>query len=285
MIVSAWGKEGSGKSTFGLTYPYPLFHQELDLGGFERAIWRIERDNPALRVKRCNVKESISDIDWGKWDIVTKPYPVPIQMDKLIGAQEIKQGNTITIRFPRRVIGYKELWEEIIVDFVAVCQVPVLKSIMPDSATQLWTICHQGHLQDKQEIQLSTGMKENDSKFREKLQPVEFPNEKMRSLIYTAKSFGKHLIMTHYEGDVYANKVTDKGVESYKTGELVPDGFKHTTEIDDIVIFTYVEQNQPRAKVTIKCGLPGMGMTAVGLELPSPSYQGLMELQEMLRGG
>lgn len=283
MIISVWGKEGSGKSSLGLSFPKPLLHMELDLGGFERAAWRLPE---GTRVRYCEVKEDLKSIDWSEWDIVTKPYPVPIQMDKLLGAQQVQQqGGKVTVRFPRRVVGYKELWEEIVTDFVTVCQVAAVKSIMTDSATVLWTVCHQGHLQDKQEIQLAQGMKETDDKFREKLQPVEFPNDKMRSLIYTAKSFGKNLIMTHYEGDVYANKVTEKGVESYKTGQVVPDGFKHTTEIDDIVISTYVEQNQPRAKVTIKCGLPGMGMTAVGLELPEATYQGLIELQQTLRGG
>ncbi|KKK78024.1 hypothetical protein LCGC14_2847730, partial [marine sediment metagenome] len=33
-----------------------------------------------------------------------------------------------------------------------------------------------------------------------------------------------------------------------------------------------------------KCGLSGMGMAAVGKQLPVPSYEGLMELQADMRG-
>jgi len=277
MIVSLWGKEGNGKSSAGLTWPKPLYHLDLDVGGFERAAWRLD---PKLRIKQCVPKEDVTKLDCSKYDILSKPELLPIQMEKMLGAQ--KQG--VSVRFPRKVVGYKEVWEEIVIDFVAVCQNPAVRTVMIDSATQLWTICHTGHLQDKQEIQMATGIKETDDKFREKLLPVEFPNEKIRSVIYTARSCGKHLVMTHYPGDVYANKVTEKGVESYKTGETTLDGFKDTKKLVDIILWTYVEKNKPYAKVDIKCGVPGMGMSAVGLELPTPDYAGLLELQKLLGG-
>lgn len=290
MIASIWGQEGSGKSTVGLSWPKPLLHFDLDVGGFERAIWKVQELNPDLRIRQCGPKEDLKNIDWNEWDIVSKPYLLPIQLEKMIGAQSIQQPGQVkaTIRFPRRVIGYKETWEELIIDFVTACQVPTLKSVVVDSATAQWVICHTAHLQDKQEIQIAQGIKETDPKFREKLQPVEFPNEKMRSFIYTARSFGKNLIMTHYPGDVYANKVTDRGVESYKTGAITPDGFKDTKKLVDIILWTYLESNEPRAKVDpicMKCGLPGMGMTAVGMELPDPSYAGLMKLRDFMVAG
>lgn len=302
MIVSLWGVEGSGKSTVGLTFPKPLFHLDLDLGGFDRAIWRIEGEaekaGTPLRVKVCEPKEDISKLDWSEWDIVSKPYLAPVQMEKLLGVQQ-KPG--VSVRFPRQVIGIKELWQEIVIDIVTVCGVRAVKSIMPDSATQLWWIAHTCLLQEKQEIQLAQGVKVTDDKFRERLQPVEFPNDRMRSLIYTARSAGKNLLMTHYPKDIYKERVGDKGVESYKSGEVEPDGFKHTVTLDDIVLWCYTEIDKrkeiikgvenpnynkpvPYAKVDLKCGLKKMGMAAVGLELPSPSYEGLMELQRMMGG-
>ena len=282
MIASLWGKEGTGKTSAALTFPKPMFHMELDIGGFERAAWRLPKET---RIKQCEPREDISKTEWTKFDIVTKPYLVPIQMDKLLGAQEIQDSGKVTVRFPRQVVGVKELWEEIVIDFVAVCQAPPIRTIVIDSATQMWWICHTGHLQDKQEIQLAKGMKTSDDKFREKLQPVEFPNDKMRNVIYLAKSCGKTLLMTHYPKDDYAERVGPNGVESYRTGTISPDGFKGTTIIDDVVFWTYVDKNnKPYAKIDIKCALPGMGMTAVGLELPTPDYAGLLQLQSMLRG-
>jgi len=294
--VSAWGIEGSGKSTFGLTFPKPLFHQELDLGGFDRVIWFIEQNStPKLRILRLEPKQDISKVDWSKWDIVTKPYITPVQLEKLQGLQGI------TIKLPKQVIGVKEVWQEFIVDTVSVCQQPLVKTLFPDSATQLWQICHTGFLQEKQEMQIAQGIKVDSKDFRERLTPMEFPNARMRDLIYAVKSFGKNYVMTHYPKDIYANKVTDRGIESYATGEVEPDGFKHTVTLDDIVILCYAEVDKrreiikgvenpdynkpvPRAKISLKCGLKEIGMKGVGLELPAPSYEGLMELQRMVSG-
>lgn len=273
------------------------------MGGFDRAIWRVAKEareeGTELRIKTCEVGEDINQIDWSEYDIVSKPFLAPVQMEKLMGVPQQQTG--VSVRFPRAVKGIKELWQEIVIDFVAVCQTPSVKTIITDSATQLWWICHTSLLQEKQEIQLAQNMKEDDPKFRERLQPMEFPNDRMRSLIYTARSAGKNLIMTHYPKDVYKERVGDKGVESYKSGEVEPDGFKHTVTLDDIVIWTYTEidkrkeivsgvpnenynKPQPYAKIDLKCGLSGMGMSAVGLELPRPSYDGLMELQAMMKG-
>ena len=108
--------------------------------------------------------------------------------------------------------------------------------------------------------------------------------------------------MTHYPKDIYADRLNGERLESYRTGEVEPDGFKHTVTLDDIVLWCFVETDKrreivkgvenpsygellPHARVSLKCGLSGMGMTAVGRELPSPSYAGLMELQSMMKGG
>jgi len=302
MIVSLWGIEGSGKSSIGLSFPQPLYHLDLDLGGFDRAIWRLEdeakRTNTPLRIQQCAPKEDTNKIDWSLIDVASKPYLAPVQIDKLLGVQQ-KSG--VSVRFPREVKGIKELWQEIVLDVVTACQVPGVKTIMVDSATQLWWICHTSLLQEKQEIQLARGTKPESNDFRERLTPMEFPNSRMRDLIYTVRSFGKNLVMTHYPKDIYANKVTDKGVESYATGDVEPDGFKHTVTLDDLVLWCFTEVDKrkeiikgmenpdynkpvPRVKISLKCGLAGMGMKAVGLELPEPSYEGLMNLQSMMRG-
>mgnify|MGYP001619364442 FL=1 len=286
-----------------MSFPKPLFHQELDIGGFDRAVWFVEKQykedtGKSLRIKRCKPKEDVSKIKWNEWDIVTKPYITPVQLEKLMGVQQ-KAG--VSVRFPRQVLGVKEVWQDIIIDTVTVGQVPAVKTIMPDSATQLWWICHTSLLQEKQEIQMANKVSPTSNEFREKLMPVEFPNNRMREIIYSVKSFGKHYVMTHYPKDIYANKVTDRGIESYATGDVEPDGFKHTVTLDDIVLWCYTEIDKrreiikgmenpdynkpaPHAKISLKCGLAGMGMKAVGLELPSPSYDGLMELQSMMRG-
>jgi len=258
IVCVIWGQEGSGKSSMALTFPKPLKHYDIDVGGFDRAIWRLTGEG-----------------------ITSKSYPIPVQIEKLTGAK--KEG--MNIRFPRRVTGYKELWQEIVTDYVEDCQDKSIATIVLDSATQLWTICHSSMLQEKQEIQISQGMRPEDAKFREKLLPIEFPNDRMRSLIYTARSYGKNLVLTHYPRNVYKEQFNKGELVQYKSDDLEPDGFKDTTKLVDVVFWTFSEKGQAHAKITIKCALPGLGMSAVEMELPEPSYNGIMELKKMMSGG
>ena len=269
MIVVICGEEKSWKSTMALSFPKPLRHFDLDVGGWNRAKWRIDTK-----------------------DIISKPYLLPIQVEKLMGAKKVG----VSVRFPRQVIGYKETWQKIVIDFVEACQDDTVKTIVMDSGTQLWTICHTALLQEKQEIQISRGMKVEDELFRERLRPVEFPNDRMRTLIYTAGSYGKHLVLTHYPKFVYKDKVTDKGIESYKSDELAVDGFKETERLADLVCWVNMNTVKIRddankvvgtkleAIATItKCGIEGMGTAATGLTIDA-NYESIINLQEMMRG-
>lgn len=242
-----------------LTWPRPLVHFDLDVGSFERAAWRIDTTG-----------------------IESKSYPTPIQVERLKG--QVKDG--VTIKFPKKLVGIKEVWQQIVMDFVEALNRPEVKTIVMDSATQLWNICHRGHLQELQEIQIARAKGNiNENELRENLMPKEYaePNERMRTLIYAAKSYKKHLVLTHYPKDVYANRVTDKGIEEYKTGEIEPDGFKDTQKLVDIVIWVEADSTgQVNAKIT-KCGLEGLGTMAVGLVI-EPSYDGIIKLQESMRG-
>ena len=241
-----------------LTWPKPIFHFDLDVGGFDRAAWRIDTT-----------------------DIESKSYPTPIQMEKLLG--QVKDG--ISIKFPKKIFGIKEVWQQIVIDFVAAVNRKEVQTIIMDSATQLWTLCHRGRLQELQEIQMLKNPKMSENDLRERLQPIEYadPNDRMRTLIYTARSYGKHLVMTHYPRDIYASKVTDRGIEEYKTGDIEPDGFKDTQKLVDIVIWVETDKDgEVSAKIT-RCGLERLGTKAVGLEI-EPSYNGILDLQESMGG-
>lgn len=256
MIVAICGEEKTYKSTLALSFPKPIKHYDLDVGGYARASWRIDTT-----------------------DIISTSYPTPIQMDRLIGNK--KEG--ATIRFPKKLTGIKETWQSIVTDFVADCQDSNVSTIIIDSATQLWSICHRSRLQELQEIQLARGEKD-ENRLREKLQPVEYgePNDRMRSLVYTARSYGKNLILTHYPADIYAEAMTADGPKEYKTGETKPDGFKETIRLVDLVIWTDVDKRNNVTATITKCALPGLGSTATGLPLPNVSYQGLVQLADSM---
>jgi len=275
-ICAICGDEGTCKTTMAISFPKPLVHFDTDVGGFRRAAWRLS-------------KEELEQI-------VSKGYPKPIQVAKLIG-----QTGTPTTRIvvPKKVEGMKELWQQFAQDFVDACMKPENATIVVDSATVLWNICHQSYLQELQERQLAKHMRErkgipfDENEYRERLQPMEYgpANDKMRTVLHTARTFSKNLVLTHYPTDEYGVVPDAKGnmVEG-KTGAKIMDGFKETVKLSDMVMWLSVKETveagkktkHPTAKIT-KCGLEGMGLDAVGLEIPA-SYEGIINLQRLMRG-
>lgn len=275
-IVAICGPEGSTKSTMALSFPKPLFHFDVDVGGFRRASWRLSKEDLAA--------------------IESKSYPKPIDVEKLKGDLGTP---TTRIIIPKRVTGMKELWQLFAQDFVNACMKPEIQTLVVDSATQLWNICHKSHLQELQDRQLAQHLRlkknvpydEND--YRERLQPIEYgpANDKMRTVLHTARSFSKNLILTHYPTDEYgAIPQKDGTVAEGKTGKEIMDGFKETEKLSDLVMWLSVKESitegkkikMPIARIT-KCGLEGMGLDAVGMEVPA-SYEGIVNLQRLMRG-
>lgn len=301
-IVAVVGEEGTGKTGMALSFPKPLFHLDIDVGGFWRAAWRLvdkRYTDPIMRIYECKVGEDISKLDWSQYDIVTKPYPKPIQMDKLIG--QLTEPSTRAIKLnPKKVEGMKELWQDIVIDAVSACQSSLVKTIIIDSGTLFWNICHNSHLQELQERQLaahksrSPNLPFNENDFRERLQPVEYgpANDRMRTVFHTARSFQKNLVTTHYPTDKYGMVADGKGgmVEG-KTGELVLDGFKETVRLADVVLWLRItetvlanktKEKCPMAKFT-KCGISGMGLDAVGTEIIA-TYEGIVYKRSQVMG-
>lgn len=269
-VVAIIGEEGSGKTSMGLTFPKPIEHMDFDVGGFRRAQWRLS-------------EEELSQVQ-------SHPYPRPIQMDKLLGGQTADPTN---IRLPRRVTGMKELWQNIIYDYVKFCQNPDPVSIIFDTATLLWNTNHNMELQTLQDKQLAKWPQDNpgktwdDNYFREKLQPVEYGpcNDRMTSVIQTSRVFKKNLVLIHYPTDVYGPIPDGRGgYYEGKTGEYTLDGFKHTPKLVDMVVWTKLNRNdkgqmEPRAKIT-KCAIPGVGTLAVGLEVPA-TFEAIANLRNI----
>lgn len=250
LVVAIWGQEKTCKTTMALTFPKPMYHFDLDVGGYNRAKGRFEGQ-----------------------DIVSEPYPTPLQLDRMMGK------TSVSTKASRRIVGIKEVWQKFLIKYAEILQDKKLCTIVIDSGTQLWTICHQGFLQERQEGQ------KPDAPPRQTLKPIEYgePNARMKSIIFAARSYKKNLVLTHYPRDVYAQKVTDKGIEDYKTGDVEIDGFKQTSALADVIVSTYLASvsvpNQkekvvvPAAKVTLS-GI-ALGMAGRGIE---PTYSELINL-------
>jgi len=265
MIVAIWGKEKTLKTTLALTFPRPIEHFDLDVGGFDRAAWRFEQRPDGLK------------------GINSTPYPAPLQIDKLMG----KSPKDVSIRLPVRVVGMKELWQKFLQDYVKALESPDVKTIIIDSGTQMWEIIRQSVLQEKQEAQEINGKLPPGAKYRESLTQIEYsdPNNRSKSVIYAARSFNKNLVLTHYPRDVYKQKLTERGVESYQTGELEMDGFKSTTALVDLVIKTDVKFGENGATPIATITTSGLGLTLQGMTIENPSYEQIKNLIDMARGG
>tara|TARA_Y100000310_G_scaffold345865_1_gene471884 strand:+ start:27129 stop:27971 length:843 start_codon:yes stop_codon:yes gene_type:complete len=265
-VVVICGDEGALKTTEALSFPQPIVHFDIDVGGYRRASWRINTSN-----------------------IKSKSYPKPIQLNKLMGS--ITDNASTRIQIPKKVEGMKELWQDIVTDYVAACQDPSVATIVLDSSTVLWVICHMAYLQELQEKQLAQHKGPNafdENNYRERLQPIEYsqPNDRMRSLINTSRSFIKNLILTHYPTDEYG-VVPDGhgGMTEGKTGTKVLDGFKETVKLADLVMWNRLMKQSNGTNIVVskitKCGLAGMGLTVVGDEIEA-SYESLVNLRTMM---
>jgi hypothetical protein len=301
-IASIVGEEGSCKSSMALSWPKPIFHFEFDIGGFDRAAWRYEKEFKILRLK---ADQDIPTDCFDKYDIVSKPYPTPLDITKLMG--QITEGKrtdkAFTVRFPKKVEGMKELWQSIVTDFIPIVQMPRLKTIIFDTSTVHYNIAHKTILQEFQERQLynhkNDAQKRNlpfdENSFRERLQPTEygFAYDKLRQIYQTASSYRKNSVSVHYPTDEYIKNpdATGSADKDIKSGNKKPDGWQELNKLADLIVWTSVKETNmagqkfklPICKIT-KCGLAGMGLDAVGKELTA-SFEALIQERDRMRGG
>ena len=303
-ITAIVGEEGTCKSTMALSFPTPIFHLDIDVGGFSRAAWRLKKENPNIRIQRFEPDEDVTKTNFGEFDIITKSYPKPVQLNKLLGQMMEKTASTRKLNVPKKVEGMKELWQNIITDFVYACQQPIATVIL-DSATMFWTIDHSARLQELQEIQeyrwktdsRTAKLPWDENEYRERLQPIEYgqPNDRMTTVLHTSRSFRKNLVLTHYPTDEYGQIADGKGgLTDGKTGVKIIDGFKNTGKLVDLIVWTSVKETsrvtkgvttkekQPIARIA-KCGIEGMGLDAVGKEI-NASFEAIISLRNMMRG-
>ncbi len=224
--------------------------------GYERAIWRFKEQEKA-----------------GLITVMTCPTPIDVRVQK---------------NSPLR--GYRELWSRFLEDYLKNLEDPNIKTVCIDTATQCWQICHMAYLQELQENQMPL---QPGQKLRERLMPPEYtmPNSRMRSIEQAGKSYGKNLVLCHYQTAVYEPKLVNNNMEDVDTGKKQLDGFKQTANLSDIVVRTTIDvvtpdPTKPSIVVrTPKCKVEVCGLTLnmIGVEFVEPTYDKLMEGVTRLR--
>jgi len=289
-IVTICGEEGTCKTSMGLSFPKPQSHLDIDVGGYKRAAWRIDTT-----------------------DIETHSFPKPLtdaDIAKMKGLTTTEISTRTVTAIPKKIEGMKELWQNIIDQFVKDCLREDMRTVIFDSATQMYKIGCDAYLQELQEKQLIKWKKDPQTKsypfdendFREKLQPIEYGvvYDRLQRVYHTSRSYKKNLILIHYPTDEYGPMPDGKGgFANDKTGKIIIDGYKETAKFSDLVMWLTVksrmipsdpanpqslkvEEKYPVAKIT-KCGIEGTGLAAVGLEIPA-TYEGIVNIVNLLKG-
>ncbi len=289
-ITALCGDEGSCKTSMALSFPKPLSHLDVDVGGYARAAWRIDAS-----------------------DIETHSFPKPLtdaDIAKMKGLVIDSKASTRTAGVPKKIEGMKELWQNIIDQIVADALNSEIKTIVIDSATLHYKIGCDAYLQELQEKQLirwranpqTSKMPFDENDYREKLQPIEYGQvyDRLQRIYHLARSYKKHLVLVHYPTDEYGAISDGKGgMTDGKTGKIIMDGYKDTAKFADVVMWLSIkshmvatdpansksqkiEEKYPVAKFT-KCGIEKMGLKALGMEIPA-DYDSIINLRNLMGG-
>ncbi len=233
MIIGAWGEDKCCKTTFALTFPKPLIFMEFDIGGFDRAIYRFQEEfNSGL--------------------IQYEAFPMPMTFGKF-NPQEL------SILPSKIIVGMKELFYKWASRYIVYLQDDKVATIVLDTATLLHSINADCYLQELQERQMplrADGKGSDGKDLRTQLIQIEYrePNNRMRGILYNAKSHGKHLVLVHHARDEYKPMPQRDGtIATSATGKRERAGFATLGDSADVILNTYWDSktNKPYAKIDL----------------------------------
>ena len=280
-----------------MSFPKPICVFTFDKGGFERATCDMN-GNPLPQFKDAIDSNMIYNHD----------LTLPMQaqgVETALGALKARlpgQGVDLAevreavgkvcqvIKQPNMVIGVKELWFEFLQNLVFVLEgnfpdgSPGLnaKTIVFDSGTQLWNVCHRSVLQEKQERAAAS------NSWRESLLSIEYaePNGRMSAIIHAARDAGINLIYINYLRDKYGKALDDKGKVSDAIIGQERDGWSKFGRECDLTIETRLDdlaggKKEPHGMVT----LSGLDLNAYGQDHSFPTWYKFYRMIHMSRTG
>jgi len=222
MIISLKGENFTGKSGFGLSCPKKIGWHETDMNGFERALPHFELADPKIRSK-----------------IKHYTYPVP---------DSYMQGD-LGVSVSPRLYGLKELWQEFVHNLLDDIDSVDILSIVIDTFSQMYPICADSLLQEKQEAQEVDGKLPKGERYREQLIQIEYRavNQRMHAIFDVVAKANKNLIIIHHMTDIWGQVMKDGQVKDGVVGRDAK-GWHNcglaSSDLSDIVI--EMAQGDPR---------------------------------------
>jgi hypothetical protein len=165
-----------------------------------------------------------------------------------------------------KVVGRIAQYEAIATEFIRVIQDPQVTDIVFDTAKELWTICHQAFLEERQ----------SEKAGKETLSPIEYatPNTRMANLIYLARNADKNLWLINHERPIYKDMIVDGKMEKVASDEMELDGWSKTLDLADWIFVTRFDRESKKA--TIICEKSEQDSSLVGEIVPGdpPTWTG-----------
>ena len=289
-VISLVGPPKMGKTDWALTASElgNLKHEEFDLGGFDRAAWRYTKP-----IKEGLITTQVFQVE-GAEDEVDKH--VALTMLKNYISHDMSADSKVT---KADHVGWKELWYSFLDQYVKDVTSGEYKTIIIDSATNLWPICHKALLQEKQEAarRVSGG-----TKTRESLSQIEYgeANDRFLPIIQAAREMDVNLIVVHHTTEERQSMMIDGRLENVETGKYIPQGWRHTRKWIDLEIWFEMKEffareiniellgtvegnvKVPSTQATIE--VSGMHRNAVGMKFFDSKYADIINTMRMLRG-
>ncbi len=294
MVISLVGEPKSGKTDWALTAEGPIKHEEFDLGGFERAAWRFKKQ-VQMKMIETQVFQVAGAEDSDK-HVALGMLKGQIGND-LSAATRVTQPDTV---------GFKELWYSFLTQYVKDVTSGKYKTIIIDSATALWPICHRALLQEKQEAARKAS---GGQKTRERLTEIEYgpANDRFLPMIQAAREMDVNLILVHHTTEERQDLMVDGKVAKVLTGRMLPAGWRHMRKWIDLEIWfemgqfsikdaqpaEWAKMNKdgphvggipmvPATKSTIE--VSGMHRDAAGMRFFDSTWFTVINAMKMLRG-
>lgn len=251
-IYAIQGPPGSGKSSFGLSFPGKVFIFDLEYGA-QRALWRVDKSKYTL----FRLQPDLARMTMVKGDLI---------------------------------VGESEKWDIICTKYVEVLQDTEHTAIQFDTHFKLWQLDHRSELQRKQEAQIAKGTKVDD--IRENLQPIEYgtPNAQMQSMLELAQVFGKDLILVNHEKPIYITTVINGRSQSVASGEYELEGWSKTASCADWQLKTKMVAGAIGGggtvppKFNIEVMKSPVGAQLVGMSIENPDHEKLERLGKAFGG-
>lgn len=250
VVVKIEGEVGTGKTSLSLTFPEPIQHFDTDIGGFDRAAWRFK-----------------DKIDSGA--IRSKSYHLP---DSGPNGEKLTATDVLRAISGRRAIntamGAREIWNSLFDDYGNALDDPSVSTIVFDSWTRVWRLCTSAY---REEIG-AVGLMPRD---------YGVPNNRMTALLDIGRKYNKNIVLVvHMDNEYKDIPGSDGQIKSVSTGRRIPDQWKLTDNLVDIMLTSQLDDNIP--VVAVKQSKLMLDLT--GMVYREPSWGQIETAIKMLRG-